>query len=103
PISAPPPPPSGGRLKKRAIKKKTEEIKDYMGDVKNLLSYYVPPNPPKMQQALQAAKVSLNPAGGLVNLIFTDYAQPGDRMTLAFDTATKKIISLNVNTYMGED
>jgi hypothetical protein len=55
-----------------------------------------------MQQAFQAGKVSFNPAGGLVNLIFTDYAQPGDRMTLAFDPATKKITSLNVNTYMGE-
>ncbi len=37
-----------------------------------------------------------------MNLIFTDYAQPGDRMTLTFDPVTKKITSLNVNTYMGE-
>ena len=46
--------------------------------------------------------MSLNPAGGVLNLIFTDYAQPGDRMTLTFDTASKKITSLSVNTYMGE-
>ena len=44
----------------------------------------------------------MNPAGGLVNLIFNDYAQPGDRMTLTFDAAAKKIVSLSVNTYMGE-
>jgi hypothetical protein len=37
-----------------------------------------------------------------VKLVFTDYAQPGDRMTLAFDTNAKKIISLNVDTYMGQ-
>jgi hypothetical protein len=35
-------------------------------------------------------------------LIFTNYAQPGDRMTLTFDTAARKIASLNINTYMGE-
>jgi len=86
-----PPEPSGGRLKKRIIAKKTGEIKDYMGDVKGLLSMYVPTlNPQRMEQAYQAGKLSLNPAGGLMNLVFRDYAQPGDQMTLTFDTATRK-------------
>lgn len=102
PIGAPPEQPSGGRMKQRVIEKKKAEMKDYMEDVKGVLSMYVPPDPQRMQQAFQAGKVSFNPAGGLVNLIFTDYAQPGDRMTLTFDPVTKKITSLNVNTYMGE-
>ena len=85
------------------IEKKKAEMKDYMGDVKMLLSQYVPPDPQKMQQAFQAGKASLNPAGGMVNLIFKDYAQPGDQMTLTFDTAAKKITTLNINTYMGEE
>ena len=102
PIGPPPEQPSGGRMKQRIIEKKKAEMADYMDDVKGLLSMYVPPDPQKMQQAFQAGKVSFNPAGGLVNLIFTDYAQPGDRMTLTFDPASKKITSLNINTYMGE-
>jgi len=102
-ISPPPETPSGGRLKERIIEKKKEEMKDYMGEVKVLLGQYVPPDPQKMQQAYQAGKVSLNPQGGLVNLIFRDYSIPGDQMTLTFDTAAHKIISLNVNTYMGEE
>ena len=73
-----------------------------MGDVKNLLALYVPPDPQKMGQAFQAGKASLNPSGGMVNLIFKDYAQPGDQMTLTFDAAAKKIVSLSINTYMGE-
>jgi hypothetical protein len=89
-------------MKQKIIAKKKEEMKDYMGDVKNLLGMYVPPDPQKMQQAFQEGKVSLNPGGGVVNLIFKDYAQPGDQMTLTFDTAAHKIVSLNVNTYMGE-
>jgi hypothetical protein len=102
PITPPPPPPSGGRLKQRVIANKKAEMQDYMGDVKTLLALYVPPDPQKMQQAFQAGKASLNPVGGVVNLIFKDYAQPGDQMTLTFDTAAKKIVSLSVNTYMGQ-
>jgi hypothetical protein len=102
PIGAPPPPPSGGRLKQRVVEKKKAEMVDYMDDVKGVLSMYVPPDPDRMQLAFQAGKLSLNPAGNVVNLVFTDYAQPGDRMTLVFDPAIKKIISLSVNTYMGQ-
>jgi hypothetical protein len=102
PIGSPPGEPSGGRMKQRVIAKKKEEMQDYMGDVKGLLSMYVPPDPQKMQQAFQAGNVSLNPGPGAVNLIFTNYAQPGDRMGLTFDTAAKKITSLNIDTYMGE-
>jgi len=103
PIGPPPEPPSGGRLKKKIVAKKKAEIKDYMGDVKGLLSMYVPPDPEKMEVAYRAGKLSLNPAGGILNVIFKDYAQPGDQMTLSFDPATKKIVSLSINTYMGEE
>jgi hypothetical protein len=103
PVGPPPQQPSGGRLKERIIEKKKAEMKDYMQDVKAVLSMYVPPDPQKMQAAYQAGKVSLNPVPGAVNLVFTDYAQPGDKMTLTFDTAAKKITSLNINTYMGEE
>jgi hypothetical protein len=101
-IGPPPEQPSGGRMKQKIIAKKKGEMQDYMSDVKGLLSLYVPPDPQKMQQAFQAGKVSLNPAGGVVNLIFKDYAQPGDQMTLTFDPAAKKITTLNINTYMGQ-
>jgi len=102
PMGPPPEPPSGRRVKQRIIEKKTEEMQQYMGQVKSLLGMYVPPDPQKIGQAYQAGKVSLNPAGGGVTLVFTDYAQPGDQMTLFFDTAAKKISSVNVNTYMDD-
>jgi len=96
--------PSGGRLKQKMIAKKKEEMADYMGDVKTVLAQYVPPNPQKIQQAFAAGKASISPdkSAGLVNLVFKDYAQPGDQMTIAFDSAAKKIAGLNVNTYMGQ-
>jgi hypothetical protein len=103
-LTAPPPPPSGGRMKQKVIAKKKEEMKDYMGDVKVLLAKYVPPNPQNMQQALQAGKASLspNPSSGATQIVFKDYAQAGDQMTLSFDTATKKISTVNVNTYLDD-
>lgn len=102
PIGPPPQQPSGGRLKARIIEKKKGEMQEYMGHVKGVLAMYVPPDPQKMAQAKQAGNFSLNPVPGAVNLIFTNYAQSGDRMTLTFDTTAKKVVSLNVNTYMGE-
>ena len=101
-ISAPPPPPSGGRLKQKIVAKKKAEIQDYMGDVKSLLAFYVPPDPQRMQLAYAAGKLSLNPAGNILNFVFRDYAQPGDQMTLTFNPATHAVVSLNVNTYMGD-
>jgi hypothetical protein len=91
-----------GKFKERMIEKKKEEIGDYMQDVKSVIALYVPPNPQKMQQAFAAHNVSIVPGGGAVQLVFKNYAQPGDQMTLAFDTATKKVQTLNVNTYMGQ-
>ena len=102
PIGPPPQQPSGGRLKERIIEKNKAEMKDYMQDVKAVLAMYVPPDPQRMQQAYQAGNVALNPVPGAVNLVFTNYAQQGDKMTLTFDTNAKKITSLNINTYMGE-
>jgi hypothetical protein len=102
-ISPPPEQPSGGRLKERIIEKKKEEMEQYMGDVKAVLSQYVPPDPQKMQAAYQAGNATLNPEGGVMNLVFANYAQQGDKMTLTFDTAAHKIVSVNVNTYMGQE
>jgi hypothetical protein len=104
PLTPPPPPPSGGRMKQKVIANKKEEMKDYMGDVKVLLARYVPPDPQSMQQAFGSGKVSLvpNPSSGMTQIVFKDYALPGDQMTLSFDTAAKKISTVRVNTYLDD-
>jgi hypothetical protein len=103
-MGASPQAPSGGRLKQKIIATKKEEMKDYMGRVKKVIAMYVPPDAQRMQQAFQAGKVSLKPAGetSLAEIVFKNYAQPGDEMTIAFDTATKKISSLDVKTWMDD-
>ncbi len=89
-----------GALRQRIVEKKTTEMKDYMQQVQGVISLYVPPNPQKMQQAFQAKKVSVSRGEGLVDLVFHDYALPGDTMTIGYDTAAKKIRSLHVASYL---
>ena len=104
PLGPPPQAPSGGRIKQRIIEKKKGEMKDYMGQVKTLLNLYLPPDPQRIQQAAQAGKVSLNATAGagVAELVFKDYALPGDQMTISFNTKAKKLSSVKVNTYMDD-
>jgi hypothetical protein len=102
PLGPPPQPPSGGPLMKRIIEKKQAEMKQYMGEVKSLLALYLPPDPRKMQRSKQAGNLSINPVGNTLNLIFKNYVQPGDQLMLTFDTAAKKVSSVNINTFMGD-
>lgn len=93
-----------GRIKEQVVQKKTEEMQDYMQQVKGLLSLYVPPSSEGIQQAQRGGNISIDPTSdsGVVQLVFKNYAQPGDQMTLGFNTAAKKVQQLNVNTYLGD-
>jgi len=93
-----------GRMRERIVEKKTEEMKDYMQQVQSLLSLYVPPNPNLIQQAIQKKSVSIDKqlGDGGVNIVFTNYAKPNDKMTITFNPQTRKISSINVDTYMDD-
>jgi len=95
-------PSQGGRFKQRMVKKKTEEMQDYMADVKGVLALYVPPDPVKLQQAYQTgnASISKGPAQGDVILTFHDYDKPGDQLRITFNAPKKKVAQLSVKTYM---
>ena len=91
----------GGRLKQHIVEKKTEEMKDYMQQVQGVIALYVPPDPQRMQRAFQAGNVSFSKGGpDVVDLVFVNYAQQGDKMTIGFNTTSKKVQTVNVNTYL---
>jgi len=102
PLGEQPQQPEKRGLRGRIVEKKTDEMKDYMQQVQSLLSMYVPPNPQLIQQAMQKHNVSIDKTMGsnVVQLVFKNYAKQGDQMTLGFDSATRKISTVNVNTYM---
>jgi hypothetical protein len=100
-ISAPPPPKQERGVKGKVIEKKKGEIQDYMERVASLIQRYVPPEGSQMQDSFQAGKAALQPSGGgIVMLVFHDYAKPGDTVSLTFDAAAKKIQAYDVNTYL---
>jgi hypothetical protein len=103
PIGPPPAEPKGGPLRRRVAEEKKDELTGYMEQVKAVIGLYVPPDAGRMQQAHQAGNLSLGrPAAGEAGLVFKNYAQPGDAMTLDFSTAARKLAGLNVNTYVGD-
>jgi len=103
PIGEAAPPKKAPRgLKGKVVKNKLEDLKEYMDRVGSLVKRYVPPDPQAMQAAFQAGKASLSPGGSVASLVFSDYAKPGDNVTLAFDTAAKKLKSFQVATYLDE-
>jgi hypothetical protein len=102
PLGAAQPPPQKQRgVKGKVIEKKRDEMKDYMERVASLIKRYVPPVGSQMQESFQSGKAALQPSeGGIVTLVFGDYAKPGDSVKLTFDTASKKIQGYDVNPYL---
>jgi len=100
PIGSAPPPAKKGRVKTKIVAKKVGEMKEYMDRVGSLIRRYVPPDPQDIQASFQAGKATLDPAAG--QLLFTDYAKPGDKVTLTFDPATRKLRSFVVATYLDD-
>jgi hypothetical protein len=102
PVGDQPPPQQERGLRGRIADKKKEEFTDYMQQVKGLIGLYVPPDGARMQAAHAAGNLSLSrPTAGEAGLVFRNYAQPGDAMTLEFAMATHKLATLSVNTYLG--
>jgi hypothetical protein len=103
PVGPPPEeknPPRG--LKGKIVEKKVGEMEDYIQRLKSLISHYTPPDPEKLQAAMQAGNGSMNAAEGIVTLTFTNYYKPGDKVAFGFDTAGKKLRSYDVNTYLDD-
>ena len=101
-VSAPPEKKEAPRgLKGKIVENKVDDLKDYMESTAGLIKLYVPPDPAKMQAAMQAGKGALTqPSAGKAVLTFSDYALPGDKFSLTFDTTAKKILGVDVHSYL---
>ncbi len=89
-------------LKGKIVAKKVEEMKDYTDRVKSLISHYVPPDPETIQSVLQAGNASMTPGAGVTTIAFANYYKSGDKVTIGFDTAAKKLRSYDVATYLDD-
>jgi hypothetical protein len=57
---------------------------------------------PSDLQKMQAGKAHVDSSGGFTTVTFDDSYKQGDKLSLAFDTAAKKIRSYDVNTYLDD-
>lgn len=91
-----------GRLKGKIVEKKVAELKDYAERFGALIKRYAPPDPEKMKAAFEngTASVERTSGGDEVSLVFRDYVQSGDQVSLTFNTAEKKLHSYDVKTYL---
>jgi hypothetical protein len=94
--------PQGGRLKSKVIAKKKEEFQDFGEQLKSLISNYAPPDAEQLKAARQAGNAGMAASNGVATLTFNDYYKPGDKVVFSFDTAAKKLVSYNVNTYLSD-
>jgi hypothetical protein len=90
----------GGRLKESIVDHKVGEMKEYMEQVSALVHQYVPPDPQRIQSAVEAGGVAIQPSQGISTITIKDYLKPGDSVVLGFDPSTKKIRSYNVQTFL---
>lgn len=90
----------GARLKAR----KQEEVTDYMQQAAALIHSYVPPDPERIQQAVNAGKVSANmvEVGRRVQIVFRDYLKPGDQMSIDIELPTNRLLGMGVSSYLAD-
>lgn len=94
----------GGRLKEKIVEKKKDEMQDYMERAAKLLESYVPPDGDRIQSVKNAGKLTIKPlAEGRVHLDFADYNLAGDHLGIDVDTASNRLLGLNVNTYLDKN
>jgi len=102
--SSPQAAPSGGRLKRHIVEKKKEEFQDYAEQIAALAQSYTQPEPGRLQQALAQGNAMIGEAGapGELKLVIHNYVKPNDTVTMVFNTASKAIQSLEINSYLND-
>jgi hypothetical protein len=104
-LDPPPAPPSGGRLKQKIVADKKEEYTDYADSMKTLTDQYVPPDGALLEQAYAKGNIMMGPAAGdpnVLKLVVSNFLKPGDSMTIFFDKVQKRVLRLQVTSYLSD-
>lgn len=104
PVASDAAPESGprGPLRKKIAANKKEEVTAYMQSAAALVHEYVPPEPTRIQQSVNAGKMSANmvQAGQVVRLDFKDYLKPGDVLSVNLELPTNRLLGVSVSSYL---
>lgn len=91
-----------GPIRGRIAANKKEELTDYMQSAAELIHSYIPPTPDRIQQAVNAGKLSVNMTqpGRQVRLEFKDYLKTGDLLGIDVELPTNRLLGMNVSSYL---
>ena len=91
-----------GKLKKKVAERKKEELTAYMKQAVELVHAYLPPDPARLQQAVNTGRLAVTPLDGgrRVRLQFRDYLKAGDTLAVEIDNATNRLIGMQVSSYL---
>ncbi len=89
-----------GPLRKRIAANKQEELTDYMHRAVAVVQSYVPPSPSRIQNAIDAGKLAVSPAGQRINLNFRDYLKAGDTLSVSIEAPTSRLLGVSVSSYL---
>lgn len=91
-----------GPLRRRIAEHEKEELTSYMKEAVALVHSYVPPDPARIQQCVNAGKLSVNPVepGRRVRLEFHDYLKSGDVFGIDIELPTNRLLGMQVSSYL---
>ena len=92
----------GPPLAKMAAKHAKEDMTEYMQSAVALVHSYLPPDPNRIQQAVNGGKMAANMVvpGQQVRLDFHDYQKPGDVLGITIDINTNRLLGMAVSSYL---
>src|ERR1700674_1272094 len=85
----------------RIIKKKREEMKEYVDRLSALVENYLPPDPEKLRKALPTAEIAQ--AGTAFSLTMKGYLTNLDSLAMLIDPATRKLKEIDLKTALDKD
>jgi len=91
----------GSRLIAKRIEQEQDNMKEYIERLMALTSRYLTPDPARLERAVANAQVTTGGADE-VRVVMRDYAKPGDRMTMSFDSTTRRPAKAEVNTSLDD-
>ena len=93
-----------GGLRGKVVANKKEEMADYIKAAVAKIHTYLPPDAAKLQQIYAAGKTSIQvlDPGKKFKINFPDYNVPGDMLSISVDKTSKKLMVLDVSTYINK-
>jgi hypothetical protein len=94
--------PPSGPIRRAIAEHKRVEMKDYVDNhLYAFIESYLPLKPERLKAALPTAQVGA--VGNAMGLTMKNYQQQGDSLTIGFDSATRKLLRLELDTKLEND